>query len=865
MEHGIQAFVVPGPRFLHGLSLPQGFPYIFVGPSTSDWNSVGLLVAVDYLDCFKILEDCSSSPRRIWFRVKTKDAQGVTVCGFYAPPGGDCSFFKELLSEAAAFDLVVLIGDTNIHPRYLVVHERGCKCSHCNPSSVDKKCVALLQRAGLRCLNPVGFPTHISGTCIDHIWVSGRVLSLDVWIGEPGSVAESDPAPVLLLTSLMMRPSEQLSFARVSWVKSDEWSTAFLGIEPLLRHLARLVNCLTLCPSLLVATSGRSKLGSRRALLDVIVWLRDAWCTLVGHFAGLVSVALPKGSDPRPTIDMLDPSTSEQHMWLTFQQQWCRYLSLRVSDPNSASRLLSKLLGPFGACTFAFKDPDSGEPLTDEQTLSVIAADLRERPHKAQPAVPGNSEHVRRRVSDIRQNNANSPGPLHESWYTMEEFESFLVTVDTSKSAFRGALAALKARPLAGRDLSLAILNCGKTWGTTCTQNASRQCKPIKKSGGNIVSKVSCIRPVVQASDLASAEDGLWASRNREALVDFWGGNQFGGIYEAQAPVLVVTLLGQTRVEAQLPLVLNFADEQFGFDVAPRDDIRLGTFLAGVQGSAWLLKDDQLRMDRVRVAHKHLISDWDSPPAGIGQGRRGSVLDFNTGAKFFHDTITALSTGAAIPTTTLQYRLLYDVGSSHPVPQGPYSAKSCSQVVSSFHASERGSPQLSQLLREVATEANRAAVVDLALGDNFSIVQYVDDNVMPARSFAQSCVIRNACELYTMEHGPRFGLGPKKSAAMPNTHTYISPGHHLLYFAQEVPVVSSYRYMGVLLDQDFKFHSHLQQSLARWSEAFEKLYSSCRSKKWLFFCCNTSNGTSRKCCAARHCALYRGALSRDRP
>ncbi len=121
-------------------------------------------------------------------------------------------------------------------------------------------------------------------------------------------------------------------------------------------------------------------------------------------------------------------------------------------------------------------------------------------------------------------------------------------------------------------------------WWITSTTNAGRQCSPIKKSGGTILTSLKCIRPVCQASDLAAAEDGLWLQRNKAKLSAYWGPDQYGGLYEAQGPVVVITLLGQTRAHEQLPFIANFADEQFGFDVCPREDIRVGTYKAGVCG-----------------------------------------------------------------------------------------------------------------------------------------------------------------------------------------------------------------------------------------------------------------------------------------
>ena len=422
----------------------------------------------------------------------------------------------------------------------------------------------------------------------------------------------------------------------------------------------------------------------------------------------------------------------------------------------------------------------------------------------------------------IRSANADASTQPPDELYTHDDLDAFLESVDASKVAFRGALAALKACPSGGRSLTLAILNCGRLWWITSTQQAARQCNPIKKSGGFILGHIRCIRPVVQASDLAAAQDGLFAQRNRQRLIDFWGPYQFGGLYDSQAAVLVIVLLGQTRAAAGLPLVINFADEQFGFDVCPHNDIRVGTYEAGVKGADWMMKDDQLRMDHVRLAYRAIHTDWAHPIAGIGQGRRGSVDDFNTAARYLSRCVMGVSSGASIPRNGMQHKLLSHASTKHPVPEGPYSKDIC--VANGAALKNKGVPLLSlaDKVTDISSDANRVAALDLCSGFSIPVVQYVDDNAMPCSSFQQSNVVWRACEAYSCTHGPNFTLGPKKSACLPNSHTYI-PASGPTFKGQPVSIVASYPFLGVLLDPNFTFDLHLQQAMTRWGTAFDKL------------------------------------------
>ena len=153
-----------------------------------------------------------------------------------------------------------------------------------------------------------------------------------------------------------------------------------------------------------------------------------------------------------------------------------------------------------------------------------------------------------------------------------------------------------------GYALLRSIMNMSFLWGITSSYMASRQCSPIRKSGGMVISKIKCLRPVSQATELAAVQDGLLLARHGLKLVRFWGADQYGGTYEAQAPVLGTFLLAQLRKAAGLPTFLNFTDQIHAFDIAHKDDIRLGLFRAGVRGKSWLVFDDQLAQDHVRLS-----------------------------------------------------------------------------------------------------------------------------------------------------------------------------------------------------------------------------------------------------------------------
>jgi hypothetical protein len=831
-EH-LHIVIIPGARFPTGVCLPEGFPYIYVGPKGPSWGTVGLFVLPTIADALHILEDHSATDRRLWFAVKLHSKQTLHICALYGPPGGDAQFYRDTVAEAQAFPQYLLIGDFNIHFPHLVEHQSECTCSHCAPSGGDKAAHRALTRAGLTCANPAGRATHSSGTIIDLVMSSHDNLVQSVVVKKPGSVAGSDHGALICTVTDAITACEAQGFGRVAWTSGEEWAVALDIIAPILEVLALVIDSLRSHPALLQATRDQKKLRQRRLILDAIVWIRDTWYTLAGHLGGAVRASMPR----RPaTCDPSEFSVTGQMQAMSRRnhRQWVRYMEARADNPSHASKILSGILAPALPLQVHMVDPTSGDNLDQGETMQAIFDDILSRPAAAQPLDAEYTRSLQLKISSIRRsgaqfdpeaNCATCPG-TDEGDFCEDELSLVLDGVNASRNAFRSSLAAVKASCPAGRMLTLALMNCSLDWCISATVWGMRQFNPIRKSGPVIVTRLKCLRPVSQASDLAAIQDGLFIVRHREKLLHYWGPSQYGGVYESLAAVLHITLLAQLRMGAGLPLIFNFVDEQSGFDVKGKNDIRLGAFRAGVCGRSWMLLDDILNTDQVRLAFMSLVTSWVHTTAGIGQGRKASSFHFNTAARLFADQISTVSAGVAAHTNRLPATLLREAQRLVPATCCTYSPLQCRILLPRMQQISGELQRQALLLSTLVSSADRLVTLDLLNSPRHSIIQYIDDSVMPASSFGQSSEIWSACETYSSRNGPRFNIGRSKSAILPVGDVSQDSAATLTlptYFGQVIHPVMDYKYMGVLLDSFFTFCAHLKQSLARWQAAFDHL------------------------------------------
>ena len=61
VESGVDACIIPGARFPAGASLPPGFPFLWEGPTSSGWDTVGLFVRPELEHAFRPIPEISST------------------------------------------------------------------------------------------------------------------------------------------------------------------------------------------------------------------------------------------------------------------------------------------------------------------------------------------------------------------------------------------------------------------------------------------------------------------------------------------------------------------------------------------------------------------------------------------------------------------------------------------------------------------------------------------------------------------------------------------------------------------------------------------------------------------------------------
>ena len=174
----IQVLFLPGARLPPGTILPQIFGFCFLGPRSTQWDTVGLLCAVEMEPLLVPLDDFSTD-RVFWLQCffgPGREGRSFLLCGFYAAPGGELDTwswiiktFHEVRKKFPGCS-IVLAGDASVHLRSVVQHNLSCTCVHCKQSKADAQIEAVILNAGLKVLD-FDCPTHCSGTVIGLILV----------------------------------------------------------------------------------------------------------------------------------------------------------------------------------------------------------------------------------------------------------------------------------------------------------------------------------------------------------------------------------------------------------------------------------------------------------------------------------------------------------------------------------------------------------------------------------------------------------------------------------------------------------------------------------------------------------------------
>ena len=152
---------------------------------------------------------------------------------------------------------------------------------------------------------------------------------------------------------------------------------------------------------------------------------------------------------------------------------------------------------------------------------------------------------------------------------------------------------------------------------------------------------------------MAAYQDGIFLLREGSKLIRYWGPQQMGGLYDSQLATLVAVVLVKydSKLDSKFGVImLMFMTFHYGFIVTDCNEIRWGNLQAGRVGKSWLLQDDILKQDVVRVALLGFVSEWMQLDGEIGQCKKASVYDYNTAAKELYDLLESVPAGVAAPT-----------------------------------------------------------------------------------------------------------------------------------------------------------------------------------------------------------------------
>ena len=780
-SRSLSILILPSPRIPPGTHLPEGFPFLFLGLQTSHWDSVGLFVAPEISKRIVPLEDVGSA-RRMWLSVWPHgDATPWLLCAIAAPPGGDVDFWVELLREREKltslrpYQHVVIAGDANIHLPYLVQHPPSCSCSHCNLSSTDRQIATLLRDNGLVAFNPVDAATHVSGTIIDLV-LSDEVCPIyDLHVFPPQSVARSDHGFLVFSLPLVFDVSYEEGFGRVAWATSSDWDDVIGAINEPLLQLAKLTETLADNEVLATWTNSLKQPRRRRALLDTMVWLRNCWYCIAGHLAGVVTIAhgsrrhpYPRGVSNGASHDTDDPDCiATDAVYDHGRTSLATFQRLRQSNPGAADRFLSRLLKPREPLSLLLLDED-GTPLDRNHHLDAIQSDLQRRASAHSNAAL--SENMRDYVSKLRRNGATSCPVSHVCH-----------CVDRVTFTYEDLCATLS-----GINRNSRTIN-GSYSAVLAPHAGGRR---LSLALANLVMR-SCLLPT------------SWTMR------------EFNPIRK-KGPKVV------QRLDYLRPI--SFASEM----TAVFDSLFYNRFVEKMR-SFW------------GSSQTGSVSEALAAVLGVVllcQSRRVSGLPVYLvfgDLSFAFDCVSKDGMRVAAFLAGIAGPAWYVIDDLLASDQARIHLNGF--VSPNFHLQE-GTAQgrkISILLFNGPMRFLHDAIVSVhggvdAGGCHMITSQYIDDVVSPAASLSECSKILSGFEKFTSEHGPTFNVGPSKTAVLPiDIEVAPEQADQLKYFNIPVPVVQSYKYLGVLLDKQLRFNPALQRILAIGYDAIDNFVGASNS------------------------------------
>ncbi|CAK0864133.1 unnamed protein product, partial [Prorocentrum cordatum] len=278
------------------------------------------------------------------------------------------------------------------------------------------------------------------------------------------------------------------------------------------------------------------------ALSDHKLVLLDAPCLVEPHLAaGFGRVAWTSGAEWEASLSEVAPTLAAlaHAVELLLESQWLR----PAWHGGAAERFLSGFFKDADRFDIQLVSPVTGRTQSTSEMLDAIQADLLGRAQNDFPQCPVERDRMSRVVSGIRRAGAASGPERAQPLYSETEVEEAIALLKLGKRTVHLCNAAVKAPVQEGFRLTRALLNLGRRLCVTSRFWSLRQFSPLRKSGPPVVRKVSALRPVSFASDMASVQDALWIARNG-ALIEAYCDlpvqefkSSVAGILEQAAPL----------------------------------------------------------------------------------------------------------------------------------------------------------------------------------------------------------------------------------------------------------------------------------------------------------------------------------------
>ena len=836
----IDVCVLPGARLPPRVSLPENFPYVFLGAKSVSWSTVGVFVKRDWEQSCIILEEFGLD-NVLWLLVDGTPKQFL-LCAFYPKPGGDEHTWGRIVDEVKLLSVkypdavLILLGDANIHLSTVVQHQAPCRCMHCKQSPADSRIEAMITGAGLAVNNPC-IPTHTSGTTIDLIL--SRVGALPDAEVHPNFIAGSDHKLVFLtVPSRFQVTSNYELLGRVAW-STGGWEDALQSVSEALSQLHLAIEPLISSPQLLPDTlgGGHSK-KYRRAVLDAAAWSRNFIYLTAGHFSGIVRARSYKPKRSR-TLELpcyTDNVTADfkaivaDRVWHGQRAAVNKYLELRRTSQSSAEHYLSKCFKSRDKFEIALVDEQNGQPLDTTEMISQLVHDLQARANNDFPQDPAVAAALQRYLHIIR-----ASGAAHHTYphtrtisYSQQEVDDVCDAFSQNKQCLGFPYAALKAQQGEGRKVTWALVTLGQHMGLTSSHWSLRRFGPIRKAGPRTVRHSKNLRPISVACDLAQVQDALWIARNGPLLETFCGPAQVGGVSDPISLVLALVIHAQLRSAQGMPTYFAFTDLKWAFDVASIPGMLFNCFAAGVSTLDWLVIDDVLSMDSQCLQLHGWLSAIFTLGNGLAQGRRFSVHLFNGLLRWLPDEIEyALLGGCRTILPKHSRRALLEAHALRPAVSTtdmPSRYRNMPQEYYYLLAQPYNYHLLVQLLSTMDSLADRISLIDQLGTEPLPPLQYVDDLgvACPSAGAVRAILSRepeSACSVYTRKARAAFNYGPGKNAAMA-----LMDSPPLDEESIGCSTVEQHQLLGVTIDDQLTFQPFLYTLVNKVRAAFLELF-----------------------------------------